>query len=176
MSSSISRGVLLDTDDQPGLQRQRVFGLYGEEMDKVQNWQPFGLTAVCPPGGDVVMLSIGGTRDGAQVLSATHPAYRQKDTGIGETVLYDAGGQTVKLTTAGITITDQWGNIVSMADGKVTITAAADYTVNAGGTITLAASDVKIESGSLTHNGTNVGDDHKHSGVSSGPSTTGNPV
>lgn len=46
------------------------------------------------------------------------------------------------------------------------------------GGVTLAVSDagVAITGGSVTHNGTDIGDNHKHSGIRSGPSNTGNPI
>lgn len=39
-----------------------------------------------------------------------------------------------------------------------------------------APDEVAIISAKLTHNGVNIGSDHKHSGVASGGSNTGNPV
>lgn len=36
--------------------------------------------------------------------------------------------------------------------------------------------DFAARGGSFSHNGKNVGDDHAHKGVTSGPATTGNPV
>jgi hypothetical protein len=38
------------------------------------------------------------------------------------------------------------------------------------------AGNVEFTGGTLTHNGKNIGSDHKHSGVQSGGSNTGNPV
>lgn len=42
-------------------------------------------------------------------------------------------------------------------------------------TVQINADAVQIASGSLTHNGTNVGDTHTHSGITSGPASTGTP-
>ena len=45
------------------------------------------------------------------------------------------------------------------------------------GSITLKTTGaVAIDSATLTHNGTDVGDSHQHSGVASGPANTGAPV
>lgn len=44
------------------------------------------------------------------------------------------------------------------------------------GLIKLTATAVEIESSTLTHNGVNVGDDHTHSGVDTGPGNTGPPT
>ena len=49
--------------------------------------------------------------------------------------------------------------------------------LNVGGvTLTVSNGGVAIDGGSVTHNGRNIGDDHKHSGVLSGPADTGEPV
>lgn len=45
-----------------------------------------------------------------------------------------------------------------------------------GVSLTISGAGVAVEGGSVTHNGRNIGDDHQHSGVTSGPGTTGEPV
>ena len=47
--------------------------------------------------------------------------------------------------------------------------------IDTPGEITLRAKAVKIESKTLTHNGTNVGDTHTHPGVMPGGASTGTP-
>lgn len=47
--------------------------------------------------------------------------------------------------------------------------------IDTPGEITLRAKAVKIESQTLTHNGTNVGDTHTHPGVMPGAASTGTP-
>ncbi len=58
----------------------------------------------------------------------------------------------------------------------------ANMELTADGVLKLNASQVQINadtvvisSGSLTHNGTNVGDTHTHSGITPGPASTGAP-
>jgi phage baseplate assembly protein V len=157
--NSATRGVLLESDDAGGAQRQRVYGLYGEELTEVQLWQPFGLSANCPPGGDVMMLCLGGNRDGAQILAASHPDHRPTGQNPGETTIYDAGGQTVKLSQDGIAITDQFGSSITMSSG---------------GKITIKATDVEITSDTLTNNGKDIGHLHQHLN-SCGPGLGGVP-
>ncbi|GHE20111.1 phage baseplate assembly protein V [Halomonas urumqiensis] len=57
--------------------------------------------------------------------------------------------------------------------GSAEISAAAGVTLNADAVIN---GNVAINGDSLTHNGKNVGDTHRHSGITSGPSNTGEPV
>lgn len=58
--------------------------------------------------------------------------------------------------------------LVLEGDGTVRLT-------NGAATITLAGGAVTVTSGSLTHNGVNVGDDHTHGAVLAGPSRTSGP-
>jgi hypothetical protein len=62
------------------------------------------------------------------------------------------------------------GNVVLQnLDGSVKISLGSDK-------ITLTAPDVAIVSTTLTHNGTNIGETHIHSGVDPGGGTSGPPV
>lgn len=67
----------------------------------------------------------------------------------------------------------------STFNGDVTVNGMLTYTAGltgSGGGGASIAGGVSITGGSVTHNGTNIGDDHKHSGVKSGGSNTGGPV
>ena len=159
LTNMVTRGTLLQTEDDDGAQSQNVFGFYGEQIEGVKSWQPFGLSAVAPPGSDILILSMGGNRDGAQALMAGDPSLRPTGAQIGETVLYDAAGQTVKLGADGIVITDASGSTITMNGGKVTI----------------IADDVEI-TGNLTNNGVNVGSTHTHTdSVGLGAGNTSGP-
>ncbi|MBI1495401.1 phage baseplate assembly protein V [Halocynthiibacter styelae] len=62
--------------------------------------------------------------------------------------------------------------------GDVTITAIAGG-VNAtvgGVSLDLTGAGLAITGGRVTHNGTDIGDSHKHSGIQPGPAETGTPV
>lgn len=67
-----------------------------------------------------------------------------------------------------ITITVSGDNVSMSFNGDLGITSA--------GKLTLSADDVEINSATLKHNGKNVGDDHRHSGVDTGGGTSGEPV
>lgn len=87
-------------------------------------------------------------------------------------------------------ITIRTGNtIVEMfKSGDVTVTTPTNLTATAGGTININAPLVNINgdvniTGNLNvtgndfeHNGTNVGDDHRHSNVEPGSGNSGNPI
>lgn len=61
------------------------------------------------------------------------------------------------------------GAEIRFRGGEVEIVASGGVSIQSGG-------EVKISSGELTHNGTNVGDTHRHGGVLQGANITSEPV
>jgi hypothetical protein len=53
--------------------------------------------------------------------------------------------------------------------------AAGGITITSPGTLTISAQSIALSSGTLTHNGVNIGSTHKHGGVMSGGGETGVP-
>jgi hypothetical protein len=87
----------------------------------------------------------------------------------------NAGNQVASLNIdpeGNITV-EHIGNLDIQTGGHATHTAQT-ITMNAE-TVTINA-DVAINGDSLTHNGVNVGDTHRHTGVDAGPDNTGEPV
>lgn len=90
---------------------------------------------------------------------------------------------------------DPDGNITVEHEGNLVVNTAGNANITVDGDTVLVSADVTVDSptttitgdvliqGSLsvtgagvTHNGTNIGDDHAHSGVSTGVSNTGAPI
>lgn len=74
---------------------------------------------------------------------------------------------------------------ITVSGNDVTIVTSGNCTVQSGGDLALSASGglslsavgaVDISSGSLAHNGVNIGDDHRHGGVDTGGGQTTGPV
>lgn len=61
--------------------------------------------------------------------------------------------------------------------GQSRLSIAADSIVLAVGgvSVTVSAAGLSVSGGAIDHNGTNIGDDHVHSGIVSGGSNTGGP-
>lgn len=61
--------------------------------------------------------------------------------------------------------------------GAATITLAGDSLVIAvgGASVTISGAGLAVTGGQVTHNGTNIGDDHVHGGVAPGPADTIGP-
>lgn len=70
---------------------------------------------------------------------------------------------------------DPAGNVNVIHDGNLVTQTGGTVAVTAAGAMTLTAATVAIVSGSLTHNGVNVGSTHTHSGITPGPGNTGLP-
>ncbi|MCA2374538.1 hypothetical protein ATU3B_23195 [Agrobacterium genomosp. 3 str. CIP 111-78] len=61
------------------------------------------------------------------------------------------------------------------ATGNASLKTPGAANVEAAGDITLKAAKIVLESGTLTHNGKNIGSDHVHTGVVPGGGLTGEP-
>lgn len=83
-------------------------------------------------------------------------------------ITLDVAGSTAVVTEESITLT-VGGGVVTTKDGEITLTAA-------GVTLKVSSAGVEISGGNVTHDGTNIGKTHKHSGVQAGSAQTGTPV
>ncbi len=69
-----------------------------------------------------------------------------------------------------IAITGPWGSLhIDTGSGAFTMNLNGGMEISAGG-------DINLNSPKLTHNGKNIGHDHRHKDVTPGPSPTGEPV
>lgn len=148
-----------------------------ERAGTTRTWNPPTVgeqVVVFAPGGDmasaVVLAGLYRTQhpapsDSADVWHAVMPD--------GAVIEYDHATSHLQATLP--------GSATLAAQGDVLVTTPAALTATAGGGATLNADTVingtlAINGGSVTHNGTDIGDTHKHSGVTSGNATTGGPV
>lgn len=53
--------------------------------------------------------------------------------------------------------------------------ASGAVTINTSGTVKIVAANIELESGTLTHNGTDISDKHEHTKVTAGLANTGPP-
>jgi len=106
------------------------------------------------------------------------PGFRSNDTII-PSFTNDGCGMSNYAGDVSVALSD--GDITAaVGDSSINIT-GSEITLTAGGqTITLNSSGVTVTdnlsvTGDMTNNSTNVGSDHVHTGVESGPNTTGGP-
>lgn len=126
-------------------------------------------------------------KDGTYILGHDRAV---KVTVSGQNVVIDMGGNSTLNIVGDASVNIQGsatvavdGDATLQIDGDMTAAVGGDSSVTAGGTMalqsggdmTLTAANVSIDSGNLTHNGTNIGDDHRHRGVDRGGSSTDGP-
>ena len=65
--------------------------------------------------------------------------------------------------------------MLQVGSSTITVTDGV-ISLNAGGSTITLGSSVEIQSGGLSHNGKNIGDNHAHGNVTPGQGQTGVPV
>lgn len=163
MSMRIVRVLLEEVDDKNKQQMMKLLGLPGEELKNVPYVGHYGFHSVPPKGAHGFLLQHGGGPSGGRDLNAVfgieHPEHRPKSKDEGYAALYD-----------------NHGNTVSIVEKEIRITHAKKRVDKVGNcTYTYSESGLAIEGGRITHDGRNIGKDHKHGQVQPGGGVTGDP-
>jgi phage baseplate assembly protein V len=160
LNGMITRGLLskatLGTRRVTGQLRMRAQEVAG----KVEIFHPYGMSSNPQPGGDVLIFTIGGTRDHLIAL-LDDSALRIPGLAPGEFGFRDQNGQQVVFRTNKLEVTS------TMPVDITAPTVNVMGNVNVTGTIT-ATVDV-VANGKSLHN-------HLHGGVTTGSGNTGAPV
>lgn len=157
----VSRGILKEYDATGGQHLAKISGLHNEEFTAVPRMQQFGQSSYPPIGSHVLFTRLGAGSDRATIVGVDSAKHGPRDLKEGHKAIFDA-----------------YGNIVSLVQQKLRIVAAAVLEIVAQGDVTIASQGAitLTSTGQLTHNGKDVGSDHRHTGVLSGSSNTGVPV
>lgn len=141
---SVSRATVEKTDDGKLLQEADLSGYNGETRRGAERFQQYGLATrpKAPTGkkkAEAIVVYPNGNRSNAVVIAIDDRRFRLKNLKEGEVALYDDQGQKVHLTRDGIKfdagsskkpMTFTCGSSsITIADGKVTITADNIYCV-----------------------------------------------
>lgn len=149
---------------------------------------------------EVVMLSLGSdTNDKVALLTIPrdlqhpwaegqggmqHPTnpnrrieFNADETWIKDGVYIIGHDRAVNVTVDGqnVTITAGGNSVINIA-GNASISVAGSVDLQSVGTMKITSPSVEINGASLTHNGINIGDDHKHRDVETGSGISGEPV
>lgn len=154
----VNRATLGLVDDTKTMQSLQVDATAQETLDAVEHWQGYGFTAHPHPGGEVLLLSVGGKRAVPIAVAVADRRYRLTGLAQGEVAIHDDLGQSIILRRTGIEIA---GHLT--LSGNLTLT--GDIILN--GTLT-GTGDVIASGVSLVH--------HVHDGVTPGGGVTGEPV
>ena len=129
----------------------------GERIKDVPRPEPHGFTSRPPKGAVGIALALGPSREEMVVLGVEHPDQRQQLEGIGHQAIYDGHG-----------------NVVSLVEKDLRIVASTKLTIAAP--LIEIDGPVDITGERLTHNGKNVGHDHRHDEVTAGADLSGEPI
>lgn len=183
----VGRAQVARVNDGKKLQRLQVNGLADEVRDNVLRLQNFGHTGHPLPGCEVVIVSVGGSRDNAVAIAADDPRYRPTDLQPGESATYNAHGVIFLYSQDGEAILT-CKNLIVHADeilfdapqstftGAVTVQGLLTYqngmSGQGGSGSTQISGDITHSDGNMSSHG-KVLHTHTHPGDSGG--TTGAP-
>lgn len=162
-NSPYRRGTVIERDPEKG----RVKVRFEDEDEDQSGWIHVlqggtganKLYRMPDEGSQVVCMMDWDGEDGA-VLGAIWSSADGPPTSDGDTVHFAFSG--------GLTV------VVNQGSNDITVSGANNMTIEAAKVVIKA--DVEIEGAVLTHNGKNVGHDHRHGDVVPGPSPTGVPI
>lgn len=189
------RGIVVDRD--PATQKIRV--QFDDEDGVVSHWIDVLASAggstktyMMPDMGDEVWCALDAKGEDGCLMGVkyntqnTPPFGSNDDIGLvwpGGFFHLNKGSGAVTVQTNGAVVinsggavTIQSGKTVNVeSTGAMTLKSGGSVTIESSGTAKIKASSIALESGSLTHNGTNIGQTHTHAGVASGLGFTGPP-
>lgn len=91
----VQLGRVMLVDDGNPLQSMQVKTVYGDTLNAVPHYQPYGYTMVPPAGSQAVVLGIGGLRQNSLVLVAAAETARIVNLQPGESCLYTDEGPVI---------------------------------------------------------------------------------
>ncbi|MEP9372622.1 phage baseplate assembly protein V [Mesorhizobium sp. KR1-2] len=97
----VSRAKLTMVSDAEGLQRLQVSVLNGETRDNVERFQQYGFSSHPQAGAEVLMLSLGGSRDHPVIIAVDDRRTRPGGAAAGETEVYNDAGVSLRLLADG---------------------------------------------------------------------------
>ena len=139
----IGRFIVNRVNDAGGLQIVQVDGLEGETRDGVERIQNFGHTGVPPAGAVAAGVSMMGSRDHIVIVACDHPDHRVKGLAPGESALYGAFGNVLKMDENGnavLTAQNLILNVQSVQNNAQTTTHSGNVSVS--GVLASAKGDV----------------------------------
>lgn len=140
----ISRGIIQSVDDSTKIQLLRISLLADEVKDKTESMGHFGFSSSPPPGSDIVMVSVGASRDNGIIIATEHRNYRFKNLGSGESVLYSADGDKIHLKN---------GNVIDIVTKTLNIVAQTEVNIDSPLVNIKASTKVNIDTPNINSTG-----------------------
>ena len=162
----VARGVL-NLAKHAGLQVLQINLLEDETRDEVERVQNYGFSGMPPAGSTLVAVAVGGSRDHLMVVACEHPDHSPV-LETGEAAMYSLFGQLIKM--------DKDGNVtLTCKDLVFDVNGALSIKTKEGSNVVGEFTADKVTAEHIEENGIRVGT-HKHTGVMSGGSDTGEPT
>ncbi|WP_417423624.1 phage baseplate assembly protein domain-containing protein [Hoeflea sp.] len=158
----VRRATIRNVKDDGQTQTASVEVADGVWRDDIEIMHPYGMAANPPEDGALVLLlAVAGDEGDLVALPAGNPSRRMGKLNPGDSGLYNEAGDKV----------------IVRRDGVIEIAAGASVQVVVGGvSFTVSPAGVDIEGGYVRHNGKDIGDTHKHGGVTPGGALTDVPA
>jgi len=162
MRGLIRRVTVKDIKDDGQMQTASAEVAEGVWRDDLEIMQPYGFLSVPDDDGAVgVALAIGGDEGDMVILPLANPSQRMGGLGKGDVGLSNKFGD----------------RIIIRAGGGIEVQAASSITFKVGGvTMTIDATGLNVNGGSIRHDGVVIDKTHKHTGVVPGGGITNVPV
>lgn len=93
----VGRGIIQAVDDKQKLQLVQAALLADEIKDQIEVFNHFGFTSNAPVGSEIIMVSVGGSRDHGVIIASEHREKRLKDLKPGESAQYNLNGKYIWL-------------------------------------------------------------------------------
>jgi phage gp45-like len=149
-------------------------GIGGEVLDKNILHLPFGMSANPKPGGDVILLMIGGTRTHVIALNCDDSGLRITDLQQDEFGFRDRNAQQIVFRQDHIEITTTQKVIGMASEWDLTGNVKVTGSITATESITSTGGDVSDQVRSMAGDRT-IYNEHDHSGVKAGGDTSAVP-
>jgi phage baseplate assembly protein V len=139
----VSRGIISQTDDEPGMQNVQVSLLYQEGKTKVERMQNYGFSGHAPGQSEVTVVFIGGGRDHGVIIATDDRDSRMTGLAEGEVAVYSNEGDSIVLRRDN-TIELRTKTLKLIVEEAVTIE-TKQATITASEKITLDAPDILLK-------------------------------
>lgn len=136
----IARGCLSAADGTRPMRVIQAKLFAGEVREDVEHFEPYGFTSEPHVDSEPLVLSLSGNRDHSIAVCIADRRYRLRGLKTGEVALYDDLGQKVHLTRDGIDV---------YTPGHLHAVVKKDADITVGGSVTLKASAVTIDSANV---------------------------
>lgn len=170
ISNMFARGRVRSVNAAGKMQVLQLDLLAGETKDRLEHFEPYGITSHPLDGAEAAAAFLDGDRSHGLVLVVADRRYRLVGLQAGEMAIHDDQGQKVHLTRTGIVING----------GGLPINVVNTPSVTIDSLLVSITGDLQVDgdavfAGTVTNAGKNIGSTHTHGGVDPGASNTAVP-